>query len=186
MDDFLSSAELSHLLSLINKAPKFQKSFVGEDSHVDTEQRTSSFLSISKQHDKVIAAIESKAANLLGCWGTVSVEPLQLVRYAPGQFFDVHHDLGDYDDDADKVLLPPKSMLCKRRLVTIFCYLNTIRHEGETEFPKCDLKVAPKAGSAVIFPNVLSDGTPDERTLHAGLPPIHEIKYGLNIWICED
>lgn len=192
IENFLSLAELSHLLKLIAAKPKFERSFVGEDSHIDTEQRTSSFLSLSKQHDKIISNIETKAAELLGCFSTTTVEPLQLVRYTPGQLFGVHHDLGDYDDETNTVLLPPKSCYCRRRLVTIFCYLNTLGLQtldtsmgGETEFPACGITVAPRAGMAVMFPNVTPLGQPDVQTIHAGLPPTKETKYGLNIWICE-
>jgi hypothetical protein len=232
IENFLSSTELSHLLKLIgsehndvgmvkttttNKPKKrprhlqFEKSFVGEDSHVDVEQRTSTFLNLSKQHDKIVSNIETKAANLLGCYSAAkSVEPLQLVRYKKGQFFGIHHDLGDYDDETQTVIPPPRSLYCRRRLVTIFCYLNTLASNtttqdearttsssgddvgdnggGTTDFPALGLSITPKAGAAVIFPNVLvPSGLPDVRTIHAGRPPTQpNIKYGLNIWICED
>jgi hypothetical protein len=121
IEHFLSATELSHLLKLISaaKSNQFERSYVGEDSHYDSDQRTSSFLSLSKQHDKIIANIELKAAALVGCFSTTTVEPLQLVRYTPGQFFGVHHDLGDYNDETNTVLLPPKSCYCRRRIVTI-------------------------------------------------------------------
>jgi 2OG-Fe(II) oxygenase superfamily len=234
IENFLSSTELSHLLKLISvdandnhhdqhyrplkkkkKALKFERSYVGDDSHVDSAQRTSTFLNLSKQHDKIIAGIETKAASIVGCFSTTTIEPLQLVRYRPGQFFGVHHDLGDYDDETNRVLLPDKSWYYRRRLVTIFCYLNTLQAAaaavddentdepataalsidiaaaggggGATEFPALGLAVTPRAGTAVVFPNVLvPSGQPDVRTIHAGLPPTNTIKYGLNIWICED
>jgi 2OG-Fe(II) oxygenase superfamily len=233
IENFLSPTELSHLLKLISadknndnihhdqhhdhrphqkkkkKALTFERSYVGDDSHVDPAQRTSTFLNLSKQHDKIIAGVETKAASLLGCFSTTTIEPLQLVRYRPGQFFGVHHDLGDYDDETHRVLLPDKSWYYRRRLVTIFCYLNTLKAAtvddniaasidvtgavggggggGATEFPALGLAVTPRAGTAVVFPNVLvPSGQPDVRTIHAGLPPTNTIKYGLNIWICED
>ena len=83
-------------------------------------------------------------------------------------------------------------------MVTIFCYLNDLPDDnagGETTFPHIGqeggVKVRPKAGRAVIFSNVkLSMGgdylVPDERTVHEGLPVLKGIKYGLNIWICEE
>jgi hypothetical protein len=56
---------------------------------VDREHRTSTFLSFDKQQDSKIAAIEKRASELLGCWSSVTVEPLQLVRYTEGQVRDV-------------------------------------------------------------------------------------------------
>ena len=127
---------------------KFEKSFVDkvdpEDSKstFDTQHRTSTFLSFSKRQDTRTAAIEQRAADLLGSWTSQSVEPLQLVKYLPGQFFGVHHDMGDLDDDGS-VALPNKTLYSKRRLVTIFCYMNAVEEGGATYFPACgDLRVA--------------------------------------------
>jgi hypothetical protein len=44
----------------------------------DNQHRTSTFLSFSKQQDAKIAAIEQRAANLLGCWSSQCIEPLQV------------------------------------------------------------------------------------------------------------
>jgi hypothetical protein len=60
---------------------------------VDREHRTSTFLSFDKQQDSKIAAIEKRASELLGCWSSVTVEPLQLVRYTEGQVR--HHSFID-------------------------------------------------------------------------------------------
>lgn len=79
--------------------------------------------------------------------------------------------MGDYNEQTGDVSLPPKSVLVKRRLVTIFCYLNDLpaKSGGCTGFPACDnLQVQPKAGRAVVFCNVKGDGMPDPRTIHAG------------------
>lgn len=173
-------------------AGKFQRSYVDKvdtensKSTFDNQHRTSTFLSFGKRQDSKCAAIEQRSADLLGCWTSQSVEPLQLVRYFPGQFFGIHHDMGDLDDDG-AVALPPKTPYSKRRLVTLFCYLNTVQQGGSTYFPECgDLRVAPKPGRAVLFSNVMANGLPDPQTVHAGEPVKSGLKYGLNIWICED
>ena len=218
VDNFLNAAELSYLQQKIATS-KFQRSYVdqivdndGNDnsndndnkddntttttttggSHYDTSHRTSTFLSFEKQQDAKVAAIEKKAAELLGCWSSGTVEPLQLVRYLPGQFFGVHHDMGDYDEETGAVTLPPKSLYCKRRVVTLFCYLNAVESGGATHFPaatasdKEGLRIEPVPGRAVVFSNILSTGQPDPRTIHAGEPVAAGTKYGLNLWICED
>ncbi|KAL3912119.1 MAG: hypothetical protein SGARI_001318 [Bacillariaceae sp.] len=189
---------------------------------LDDTHRTSTFYPFRKLQDTRVAALEHRIASLLGCW---------LVRYEPGQFFGVHHDMGDLKDD-DTVALPPKSLATgvKRRLVTLFCYLNSLEDDqgGATHFPKCgNLRVKPKRGRAVLWSNVTEDGQPDERTIHAGETVIDNsrsrsrcckpeatddgnddgaaakkgkrgkknkqeeeqqqlVKYGLNIWICEE
>lgn len=156
----------------------------------DNQHRTSSFLSFENQQDRVISAIEQRAAALLGCWSPVSrVEPLQLVRYQTGQFFGLHHDLGDWNEESGQVLLPPKAWYMKRRVATVFCYLNTLpspQAGGETFFPRAsDLTIAPQQGKAILFCNISADGSPDPRTIHAGNTVTEGTKYGLNIWISE-
>ena len=146
------------------KAKKRKRKTIVDDSH-----RTSTFYSFRKLHDTKISALEQRIANILGCW-VHQIEALQLVRYLPGQFFGIHHDLGNLLED-DSVELPRKDLACKRRLVTIFCYLNTLGDEegGCTYFPKCgDLRVKPQRGRAVLWCNITPDGKPDSRTIHAG------------------
>jgi len=147
-----------------HKRKKRKRKTIIDDSH-----RTSTFYSFRKLHDTKITALEQRIASILGCW-VHQIEALQLVRYVPGQFFGIHHDLGNLLED-DSVQLPPKKLGCKRRLVTIFCYLNTLR-DGEggcTYFPKCGhLRVKPKRGRAVLWCNITPDGKADPRTIHAG------------------
>ena len=196
----------------------------------DNQHRTSTFVRFPKNHDAKIRTIEQRAADLLGYYSSVNaVECLQLVRYKPGQFFGVHHDLGEYNEEQKRVKLPPRIWYAKRRLVTLFCYLNSVGDDftnvtrentnnaetnltgGATYFPSAhQLRVQPQAGRAVLFCNVLENGQPDVRTIHAGepvikrpmplndaqritsaqraMPPVvnqDEAKYGLNIWLLE-
>lgn len=215
IDDFLSEAELQYFDDVIKKC-SFQKSFVDNmqcDSEgavpdspeaaktpkrsrrtlVDSTHRTSTFFAFNHRADSMIRAIEQKTADLLGCW-IHQIEGLQLVRYLPGQFFGVHHDMGDLLED-DQVLLPRKHLVVKRRLVTLFAYLNDLTEDqgGCTYFPKCDhFRVRPKKGMAVLWSNVDRNGYPDPNTIHAGETVLSEsqdtnvVKYGLNIWITEE
>ena len=194
-DNFLSASELKYLHQAASKH-RFQRSYIDQiadddsngnkGSHYDTSHRTSTFLSFQKQQDATIARIETKAAELLGCWSPVNVEALQLVRYARDQFFGIHHDMGDYNEETGEVALPPRSLYSKRRVVTLFCYLNEVEEGGATHFPVPGRRVRPVPGRAVLFSNVLPSGLPDPRTVHAGEAVERGIKYGLNIWICED
>jgi len=203
---FLTATELAHFQKKI-ATTRFQKSYVDQvptnsnnnddrkngdntttSAIYDTEHRTSMFDSFQKAQDQIIAGVERKAADLLGCWSPETcLEPLQLVRYQEGQFFGVHHDLGAYDEETSQVELPPKSLLgIKRRIATLFVYLNEPRAGGDTWFPAAgNLTVAPAAGSAVLFGNVVPEGLPDARTVHSGRAVTQGVKYGLNIWYLE-
>ena len=202
VDDFLSESDLAFLETQIQQGG-FKRSYVdriekegSQSTEYDSEHRTSTFVSFQHRQNAKIAAIERRACELLGVWNTDAVEPLQLVRYRKGEFFGKHHDLGDLDEERETVSLPVRNLFSKRRLATIFCYLNDLPEGagGETHFPdvrRGGLKVQPKKGRAVLFSNVkLSENgdclVPDEKTVHEGLPVESGVKYGLNIWICED
>lgn len=169
-----------------NKRKRQRRTFV------DSSHRTSTFYEFKHRADPTIRTIEQRVADLLGCW-IHQLESLQLVRYLPGEFFGVHHDLGELLEN-DEVLLPPKNLLVKRRLVTLFVYLNDLEENqgGETYFPKCDdLRVRPTKGKALVWSNITSNGSPEFDTIHAG-EVVYEsdgkqsAKYGLNIWVTEE
>jgi prolyl 4-hydroxylase len=90
----------------------------------------------------VTRLIEDRAATLVGL-PSAHVEPLQIVSYTKGQYFNLHHDAGTLDEDEETVeLVPPK------RIITLFVYLNDVSDEGEgsTEFPYLGVKVQPLKG----------------------------------------
>jgi prolyl 4-hydroxylase len=101
------------------------------------------------------------------------VESLQLLRYAKGQFYKVHHDyIGAEQGSAQGV-----------RILTVFLYLSDVEEGGGTNFPYLDnLTVQPKRGRALLWPSVLDDDPHayDDRTFHQALPVLAGLKYGAN------
>ena len=195
--NFLTASELSYFDDKIAAGSSCKKTF--KKSYTDSAaslsknsndtNRTSTFIPIAKMEDKKIAGIEARAAELLST--TIErIEPLQLVRYLPGQFFGRHHDTGALFEDGsvDLPMVPP------RRVATLFVYLNSVPAEGggATRFPLlCNregtgpLDVQPERGSAVLWSNIGQDGRPDEKTVHEGRPITGGEKYGMNIWITD-
>jgi len=79
----------------------FSKSYTDDASlnrHTDDTNRTSTFTWFNKLETPRIAAIESRAAEVIGC-SVERVEALQVVKYKQGQFFGPHHDTGVLFDD---------------------------------------------------------------------------------------
>jgi prolyl 4-hydroxylase len=188
----MTATELAYCDSLIQSKVKFQKSFVDDNEKHDSqlieeEQRTSTFVSLQKLQNAPVASLERRAAELLGL--TVEqMEPLQLVRYREGEFFGLHHDLGVLYED-QSVQLPPRQVWCRRRMATLFVYLNNVEQGGCTYFPECNhLRVQPRRGRAVLFCNIHENGTPNVKTVHAGEAVLGKgnVKYGMNIWACEE
>lgn len=150
--------------------------------------RTSTFTYFTKMEDSKIAALEEKAASF--CGTTIErVEPLQVVKYNPGQFFGAHHDTGVLFDDGSVEF--PKNP--PRRVCTFFVYLNDVPLDsgGSTRFPLLKdsdgkvLEVQPVKGSAVLWSNITKEGDVDPLTVHEGVAITRGKKYGMNIWVTD-
>jgi prolyl 4-hydroxylase len=102
-------------------------------------------------------------------------ENFQVLRYRPGQFYRVHHDMSAADN----------AIPCGPRILTFFLYLSDVEEGGGTNFPRLDLTVQPKRGSAVLWPSVMDhDPTKqDPRTHHQALPVVKGTKFAANAWI---
>ena len=110
------------------------------------------------------------------------VHHAQLVAYAQGQHFGLHHDAGTVNIETKTVELAGPV-----RIATFFVYLNTLPDNvGHTEFPwvECPFSVRPVAGRAVLFSNITSDFEADPATSHRAIAVRgdHQ-KLGMNVWV---
>lgn len=131
-----------------------------------------------RQRDLVVAIIQERAARLVNV-PVECHEPPNIISYEPGQEFGLHVDYID-----PRVLeFQPELESMGQRTVTIVTYLNTDFEGAETHFPDVDVRFRGGVGDAVVFVNVLPDGTPDFKTRHCGLPPTRGRKWVLSQWI---
>jgi prolyl 4-hydroxylase len=98
-------------------------------------------------------------------------EPLQVLRYRPGQEYRPHFDALDQADN--------------QRVQTFLVYLNDDYEGGETEFISTGLKVRGRKCDGLLFRNVDPSGAPDRSAQHAGLPVTAGEKYLASRWIRE-
>jgi prolyl 4-hydroxylase len=97
-------------------------------------------------------------------------EPLQILRYQPGQEYRPHFD---FLEDTN------------RRMLTALVYLNQDYRGGETAFPRIGLKVKGRTGDVLVFKSCGPDGNVEPLSEHAGLPVISGTKYLASRWIRE-
>lgn len=108
-------------------------------------------------------------------------EPLDLLRYQPGQEYRPHRDyLPPNDPSTGRAAHLPG-----QRVHTVFAYLTEVEEGGETAFPQLDLAIRPRRGRLVHFVNLDATGQPDPRTLHAGCPVVRGEKWLATIWTRE-
>lgn len=169
--DFLDDAEIEHLLKLTEET--WVPSVVGSGvyktndeskdlSNKSSQNRTSYSCSLRSGQTPIVKAIEARLGFMAGM-DVDNLERLNMVRYTPGQFFNKHHD-------------------GKFRPKTIFVYLNDLPDGdgGETFFPRLGLKFTPRKGCAILWSNTAGGDTEDSRMVHQGLPPLTDVKYGVN------
>ena len=96
-------------------------------------------------------------------------EPLQVLRYRPGQQYRTHSDALPGADN--------------QRILTMLVYLNEDYDEGETCFVGSGLKFKGSTGDALLFRNADDEGRPDPAAVHAGLPVKSGSKLLASRWI---
>ena len=170
--DFLTAAEAAEILRLAE--PSFHRSPVRS---VATDRRTSwtatlggGMLGIGGGN-WAIKRVRQRIAAFSG-YDDHMLEPLQVVRYHPGEKYEAHHDLFDLCDFPQK----------PRRHLTFLIYLNDLPEGagGDTTFPRLNLRVRPERHMALVFNDVLDNGMDDERTEHSGTAPTTGVKYAIN------
>lgn len=118
--------------------------------------------------DPVLHAINRRIAAATGTTYEQG-EPLQVLRYQPGEEYKLHSDA-----------LPPGG---EQRVTTLLVALGEDFAGGETAFPRLGLTWRGGIGEALAFPNVDAAGRPEQSVWHAGMPVTRGTKFLLSKWI---
>jgi prolyl 4-hydroxylase len=137
---------------------------------LDEEVRDAESCSIPHlAEDLVVHSITSCMAAATGTpW--INGEPLNILKYKPGQQYKPHHD----GTGADNISV---------RQLTALIWLNDRFEGGETDFPKINVRVRGSVGDMLVFSNVDRNGAIDGRMIHAGLPVTEGVKWMASRWI---
>mmetsp|Transcript_7338 Transcript_7338/g.8446 ORF Transcript_7338/g.8446 Transcript_7338/m.8446 type:complete len:350 (-) Transcript_7338:128-1177(-) len=196
IDDFLSNELCEEIVKAAKQDGKMMRSTLGV-SQEETETRTSSTTWLREVHcEEPLRLLAGRVSRLSGI-PAGHMENLQVVRYEPGQKFDMHTDhLEDFNN-----------LECKGRLATCLLYLNSswegkdeseqtgnFFRGGQTYFPEYNVNVLPKRGRAIFWFNTIEkpgqSGYEDEMALtvdlksrHAGKPVLDGEKWVCNRWV---
>jgi len=180
LENFITQEEAEHLMKLADEIKRPSTIDTKDDPYTLVNNvRSSESAHLGKARDKIVLSIENKACDYVNL-NTHYLEPMQVVVYEKGQKFNPHYDFFSADSQ--------DLSFRGNRNKTILVYLNDIQEDfgGATVFPKLNLKIQPKAYSAIYFENM--NGTEvDYNTLHAGeeLKTDKIKKYAINIWFRE-
>ena len=174
--DFLTGDQCDKLMAMIdaNRRPSTLLS-----DRPDYGFRTSESCDMARWSPDVQPIDESIAA-LLGI-APEQGETMQGQRYAPGQQFRAHHDyFHESESYWEKVRVHGG-----QRTWTAMIYLNDVAEGGATWFPQAGIRVAPRRGLLLAWNNMKLDGSPNEMTLHEGMPVVEGTKYVITKWFRE-
>jgi prolyl 4-hydroxylase len=205
--DFLSNSEIDHILSVTDNLFVPSRAY-SPDSPAHRNSSSCVLPPSDPTHDTVIARSHSFLDGIVQQYRDAGlsyfdIEPLQLVRYGPSEYYHAHVDWFDALHKEDKGW---KSRLYNRG-ASFFLYLEDGCSGGGTYFPEVSASMdetqlaalgeymvtdergvsfKPKKGNGLFWVNLMPDGIGDNRLIHAGLPVKLGRKVGMNVWVKRD
>lgn len=173
LSGMLSIAECDALIA--ESRALMAPSLVIDEHNVDNtvhDTRTSSGMHFVPGTSAVADAVQRKIMSVIGL-PIDRAEPLQVLRYGPGEEYVAHFDFFDAHDDGGADAPPTTVSLYGQRVATMICYLSAVESGGATVFPEVGFEVRPLPGRAVYFTYVGANGALDPMSLHGGAP-VHE------------
>ena len=171
LDNVLSDQECDKLIEFSKdnlKRSKISSSGEGEVNDI----RTSSSMFFQGNENDILEKLE-KGISAIMCIPIEHAEGIQILKYTPGQEYKAHFDFFNSASKAAK----------NNRISTLVIYLNDVEEGGETYFPKLNLSISPKKGSAVYFEYFYNNEDLNELTLHGGAPVIKGEKWVATQWM---
>ena len=169
-DGFFSPSECRYLIECAR--PRLQPSTVVDPQRgqlLPNPVRTSHGMAFPwVSEDLVIQALNRRIAWASGTQAAAG-EPLQVLRYEPGQQYRPHFDA--YDDTNNQ------------RVFTMLVYLNEDYEGGQTVFTYNGLTFRGHTGEGLLFRNATQSGARDGHAQHAGLPVRSGAKWLASRWI---
>jgi prolyl 4-hydroxylase len=167
----ITPAECAYLIRIAD--PLFQPSMVynNEGQEVRDTIRTSEGAGIYwLAEDAAIHALNRRVAKATGTRYEQG-EPLQVLRYSPGQEYRPHFDYLQGSENP--------------RPWTALIYLNDDYVGGATRFVKTGQEVRGSTGDVLVFGNSDGGGAREPLAEHAGMPVTEGVKYLATRWIRE-
>ncbi|XP_020811534.1 prolyl 4-hydroxylase subunit alpha-1-like [Drosophila serrata] len=174
--DVLSPGEISQLQKM--EFGPLKTAVVGGTDNRMRRLRSGKTFSISCEFNRLTKRIKRRIEDISGLDLSGS-ENLQVLNYGIGGHFDMHTDFRNISSSSG-VRQPPD------RIATVLFYLSDVEQGGETVFPHAGYSVKPRAGTALFWYNLHTDGIGDLSTIHAACPVILGSKWIMTQWISEE
>jgi TPR repeat protein len=168
--DFVSREERAQVMAMVGGALMPPEQYTGGHVHGAAENRFFSGKGMAfgaLTSDAMIRCIERRVADWTE-WSPDAIEPSSVIAYRPGQEYRPHVDYfaeAQIAENRDRV-----RDYGGQRVVTFLICLRPAERGGDTVYPDAGVTVSHAAGAAMMHYNVLPDGSPDEKSVHHGMP----------------
>jgi len=174
--NLVTPQEADYIISTAKKSFKESQIVSGFNTNIRKSKTTWLYTD-----DPVIYKIVSRICDLTG-QKMENAEPLQVVQYEPGGYYNDHHDSCCDKDPACTDFVKNGG----QRVLTVLIYLNDAFTGGATRFSKIEKDIKPPKYGGVIFRPLQDDGNKcHPLALHKGTPVDSGIKYICNLWFRE-
>ena len=175
-ENLISKDEAEYIINNAKNSFKESEIIGGFDKSIRKSKTTWMY-----KDDPIIYDIIKRVCDLSGK-DIENSEPLQVVQYEPGGFYNDHHD-ACCDDDIKCTEFVENG---GQRTLTVLIYLNDSFTGGATRFSTIEKDIKPPKYGGIMF-NTLEENSNKchPLALHKGTPVESGVKYVCNIWIRE-
>jgi len=176
--EMLTDSEIDTIETL--STPMFKRATVAVESEEAASFRVCKTAWLKRTEHKDVEKIYQRVADVTGLT-MVTSEELQVANYGMGGHYLPHFDFARKEDTRE----PFPNLGIGNRIATWLFYLSDVDMGGATVFPKLDLTLWPKKGTAAFWYNLHRNGEGDVLTRHAACPVLAGTKWVSNFWIHE-
>ncbi|KAL1396875.1 hypothetical protein pipiens_010189 [Culex pipiens pipiens] len=158
--------------------PLIKRSAVGDTKNEQISKvRISQNAWFEDEHDPIVETLNQRSRDMAGGLREPAYEMLQVNNYGLGGFYSIHYD---WSPSANP--FPNKGL--GNRIATLMFYLSDVQEGGSTVFPRLNLAVRPRKGTAIFWYNLHRNGK-GQKAPHAACPVLIGSKWVANKWIHE-
>ncbi|KAH8232583.1 hypothetical protein KR032_009957, partial [Drosophila birchii] len=179
--EVLSPAEIT---SIINAPQKMKKAETVNRNltNSQTHYRTAKSYWMPKMMSELGQRINRRIRDMTGL-NLEESEAFQIINYGIGGHYGPHYDYFTFSSDHSK--RKKKEKILGDRIATVLFYLSDVEQGGATAFTDAGYTVYPRAGTALFWYNLNTDGDIDPLTRHTACTLIAGSKWVMTEWIME-
>ncbi|XP_052835127.1 uncharacterized protein LOC128251909 [Drosophila gunungcola] len=181
--EVLSKREMSLLISRASRKMKVATIYKSTTKN-KKKGRTAKGHWFNKENNELTRRISRRIHDMTG-FDLTDSEEFQVINYGIGGHFHTHSDYFNFASANFTGNRNRQGTVLGDRIATVLFYLTDVEQGGATVFEKTGYAVYPRAGRAIFWFNLNTNGYGDPRTRHAACPVIVGSKWVMTEWIRE-